>query len=142
MLALRAAEIARDAMIKRYNCCEAVLLAANEIWHLDLAPDTLATGALFREGMGSGCSCGALVGLMMVSGILSRRYSHPLGQKLGAFLHGRFKEEFGSSCCRVIRQKRPLRERLGRKGCLDLTARTAALMVEIWEEVTSNAGRN
>jgi len=138
MLALKASGIAREAMEKGDNCCEAVLLTANEIWRLDLSPDTIAAGLFFREGMDSGCSCGALVGLLMVSGILSQQYSHPLGKKLPSYLCDKFKDRFGSSCCRVICHRRPLWERAGKKGCLALTGDTAAMLVEVWEEVIRN----
>ncbi|MDN5326460.1 MAG: hypothetical protein PWP41_1156 [Moorella sp. (in: firmicutes)] len=142
MLVLQASRLAAEAMARGHNCCEAVLLAADEIWHLNLAPDTMAAGALFREGMGSGCSCGALIGLVMVSGILFQRYGHPLGPRLSPYLYDRFKQEFGSSCCRVICKQRPLWGRVGKKACRDLTARTATLMVEIWGETVNRARKN
>jgi C_GCAxxG_C_C family probable redox protein len=142
MLAQKASEIAKEAMGKGHNCCEAVLMAANEVWSLKLSPDTLAAGVFFKEGMGSGCSCGALVGLVMISGILSRKYPHPLGKELAPYLYRRFKEQFGSSCCRVLCSNRPLRERIGKKGCKILTGNTATLMVEVWGEVIRGTEQN
>lgn len=135
MLASRASDIATEAMNTGHNCCEAVLMAANRIWNLGLSEDVMNAGLLFEEGMGSGCSCGALVGLVMVSGVLSRRYSHPLGEKLAPHLHEMFKGQFGSPCCRVICRNRPWLEKISKKGCKKLTGTTASLMVKVWEEV-------
>jgi C_GCAxxG_C_C family probable redox protein len=130
--AQKASEIAMEAMSRGHNCCEAILIAADRIWNLNLSFDTLAAGKLFKNGMGSGCTCGALVGLLMVSGILSQRYPHPQGKRLSSYLVTRFKEQFGSPCCREIRRQRTLSERIGNRGCKQLTGSTAALMVEVW----------
>lgn len=122
-----------------YNCCEAMLLAADEIWGLQLSGETLASASLFAEGMNSGCSCGALVGLIMVSGILSKKHAHPRGRDLPSYLHDTFKEQFGSTCCRVILKKRTPLERIGKRGCKELTGATARLMVEVWDDVIQGA---
>lgn len=131
----QAAEIAKTAMGRGHNCCEAVLLAAGEVWDLQLPAETLAAASLFAEGMGGGCCCGALVGLIMVSGILSKQYTHPRGAGLAPYLHDTFKERFGSTCCRVICSKRTPLERIGKRGCKALTGATAQLMVEVWDEL-------
>lgn len=135
----RADEIAMAAMNEGYNCCEAVLLTAEEIWKLQLPEEILAAGSLFAEGMGSGCCCGALVGLMMVSGILSKTYLHPRGKALAVYLHDAFKERFGSTCCRVICSKRTPLGRIGKRACKELTGDTAQLMVEVWDDLIQSA---
>lgn len=121
------------------NCCEAVVRAANKVWDLELSPEVVAVTSLFKEGMGSGCTCGALVGMVMISGILKNRYGHPLQDKLAADLTTRFRAEFGSTCCRVICKKRSLWEKIGRKACSVLTAKTAGIMEEVWEDVLPKA---
>ncbi len=134
MTASKAAyKTARTAMENGSNCCEAMLTAASHVWQLPLAEDTKAAAALFGEGMQSGCTCGALVGLIMASGIRSKQLTHPLGKQLPAHLNQRFKQEFGATCCRVIKQKRPVWQRLGREACIELTAQTAAMLIEEWE---------
>jgi C_GCAxxG_C_C family probable redox protein len=135
MPTLKATEIAKTAMGKGFNCCEAMLLTAKEVWGLQLPEETFAAAALFTEGMGGGCCCGALVGLMMISGILSKEYSHPKGRDLAPYLHDTFKERFGSTCCRVICSRRKPLERIGKRGCKELTGVTAQLMVEVWDDV-------
>lgn len=130
-----AAELAKELMSTGRNCCEAVILTADKVWNLALPPEVLEAGFLFKEGMGSGCTCGALVGTVMISGILQARYGHPLGRQLGAHLHNRFKEAFGSTCCRVLCRNRPLTEKIGKRGCKILTGHTVEILLETWEEM-------
>lgn len=132
MIELKASELAREAMRQGFNCCESVLTAANAIWDLNLSQDTFAAASLFKEGMGSGCTCGALVGMVMASGILRERLGLPKTEKLAAKLHKRFKQEFKSSCCVVLRKNHSLSERFGNKGCIRMTSRAAVLLVEEW----------
>ncbi len=124
------------------NCCEAVLLAASALWDLDLAGDTLAAAKFFQLGMGSGCTCGALVGMVMVCGILEQKKPHPLGDKLPGHIYERFKKEFGSTCCRVIRKQRPVWRKMDKTACIELTSRAAAMLAEEWEEILDGEGRN
>lgn len=126
---------AEEFMKQGGNCCEAVVRSANKVWELDLAPEVIAATSLFKSGMGSGCTCGALAGMVMVSGILSDRWGHPLNNKLAAELTSRFRAEFGSTCCREICKNRPLKEKIGRKGCINLTAKTAGILEEVWADV-------
>ena len=53
------------------SCAEAMLLAANDVYHLDLTDSEVALFAGFRTGMGCGSTCGALTGAI---GVLSRMY--------------------------------------------------------------------
>ncbi len=142
MLALKAAKIVEGAMKNGQNCCEAVLLACNEVLNLDLAPETIAAARFFREGMDSGCACGALVGIIMVSGILHGKNPHPRGSKLPAHLYGLFKKEFGSACCRIIKKERPVWQQLGRGACIDLTIRAVSMLMKEWEEIIGAEGRD
>ncbi|NPV92769.1 MAG: hypothetical protein HPY50_18540 [Firmicutes bacterium] len=133
MKRVSAEKAAREAMDSGLNCCQAVMAAAEEVFKINLGPEAHAMGSLFREGMGSGCACGALVGLVMVSGVIARDHPHPAGAGLPALIQKRFIERFGSSCCRVIRSKRSPLEKLGNRACKKLTETTAGLMVELWE---------
>jgi len=133
---------AEEFMIKGKNCCEAVVRASNQVWDLKLAPEVIGSTSLFKEGMGSGCTCGALVGMVMISGILKNRYGHPLNDKLASDITSRFRAEFGSTCCRVICKQRSLWEKIGRKGCIVLTAKTAGILEEVWADVHGQNLRN
>ena len=90
-LTQKASDIAVQSMKDGSNCCEAVLAAANSVWNLNFDEDTMAAASFFGKGMGSGCTCGALVGMVMVSGILERRVGHPLGRDMPKRLHEVFK---------------------------------------------------
>lgn len=132
-------DLAAQFMGQGNNCCEAVVRAANKVWDLELPPEAIAVTSLFKEGMDSGCTCGALVGMVMISGILKNHYGHPLKDKLAANLTSRFRTEFGSTCCRVICKKRSVWEKIGRKGCIVLTAKTAGILEVVWADVQNHA---
>lgn len=145
MDSIKASQIAGEEMKKGSNCCQAVLLAAKEVWGIPVGEDVLAAAALMGEGMGSGCTCGALSGIIMASGIRQHYQAHPAGNHLPANLHDAFKKEFGATCCRAIKNKRSLAEKFGRRGCIQLTERTVAIMVREWEKgnnVTANLYNN
>ena len=135
-------DYAAEFMVKGKNCCEAVVRAANKVWDLKLAPEAIEVTSLFKEGMDSGCTCGALVGMVMISGILENRYGHPLKDKLATDLTSRFRIEFGSTCCRVICKRRSIWEKIGRKECIVLTAKTAGILEEVWADVYKNTDQN
>lgn len=135
MQALKASEIAREAMREGSNCCESILRAANLVWDLNLSEDTLAAASLFNKGMASGCTCGALVGMVMASGLLQKKLGLPKNEKFAAKLHKSFRQEFKSPCCAVIRKNYSLGDRIDNKGCIRLTARAAAILVEEWNNV-------
>jgi len=138
MIPLNAHEIAKRNMDAGYNCCESVMMTGDKILGLQLPAEVFDACAHFRKGMGSGCVCGALSGLVMISGILDRRYPHPLGERLAAHLHNQFKEKFGSTCCRVLLKNMSILDRVGKKGCKEITGATAAMMHEIWQPVMGN----
>ncbi|HBS60745.1 MAG TPA: hypothetical protein DEA44_15970, partial [Firmicutes bacterium] len=75
-------QIARQRMGAGYNCCQAVLLAADECFELALPPEVLTAGKLFGGGLKSGCICGALTGLVMAAGVLQEKHPHPLADGL------------------------------------------------------------
>lgn len=95
----------------------------------------VAMAALFGEGMGSGCTCGALTGMIIAAGIMNKYHPHALGPGLSQHLHDRFKQEFGSTCCRVIKKKRTMIQKISNKACIDLTSRTAEILVSEWEGI-------
>lgn len=130
----RASQVAGEEMKKGRNCCQAVLLAAKEVWGIPVDENILAAAALMGGGMGAGCVCGALSGIIMASGIRQHYQAHPAGNNLPVILHDAFKNEFGVTCCRAIKNKRTMAEKIRRRGCIQLTERAAAIMVEEWEK--------
>ena len=91
-----------------YNCCQAVVLAYNDIFGLDDV-----TAASISSGFGGGMGrmrevCGALSGLFMLLG-LKDGYSNPTDNEGKKELYtrvqdlaGQFKEEFGSIICKEL----------------------------------------
>lgn len=134
MLKCEGSQIAQEAMKSGNNCCQSVLLAARKVWDIPIGDDMLAAAGLFGEGMGSGCTCGALTGMIMAAGIMNKYHPHPNGSKLASQLHDQFKQEFGATCCRVIKKKRSVIQRIGNKACIELTAKTAEILFAGWEE--------
>lgn len=121
---------------KGYNCCQSVLLAAQEIFSLAANPELLVNaGHFFREGMLSGCICGALVGAEMALGLINQKKGLDLKPQVAADLHDRFVKTFGSSCCRVVRKKQGVVGRLTGQGCQKVTAVTAGLLYELVEKL-------
>lgn len=139
MLADQAARIAGAQMKKGYNCCQSVIIAAGQTLDIPIAEEVIDAAALFSVGMDRGCTCGALVGMMMSSGLLQKQAEHPMGAKLSGKLHDDFKTEFGSTCCRVIRKKRGALQNIGNRACINLTSQAAAMLVKEWEDTVSNA---
>ena len=130
MTVSKAEELATQAMKSGLNCCESILMVVNELWNLDLDQDLFSAATLFKEGMGSGCTCGALVGMVMASGVLRTKLGLPKDLRFANRLHSRFKQEFKSSCCSVLRKNQSILDRLGNRGCIRITAGAAAILAE------------
>ena len=91
----------QGAVYKRScNCCIAVLLALAD--QTGMSPDELAKlGSLFGSGMGNmEGTCGALVGAVMVSSILSEKGG---AMKNSRAIMPRFKELCGATVCRELK---------------------------------------
>lgn len=128
-------KIVQEQMKSGQNCCQAVIIAASQIYQIPVKPDTMAAAAMFGGGMGSGCSCGALTGMLMASGIFEQYASHPLGNKLPQELHNEFKKQFGATCCRIIKSRRNALANVGNRACIELTAQAADLLIKKWEGI-------
>jgi C_GCAxxG_C_C family probable redox protein len=137
----RARESALRVMKERDNCATAVLLGVADAFGVGIPEPLVDSSGFLREGMFSGCCCGALSGAMMASGVLNGIRPHPLGAQLPKALHDAFRERFGATCCRAIRARRTLLQRIGRNACRDLTAETAAMTADFWAPVFEEAQR-
>ncbi|HWR55158.1 MAG TPA: C-GCAxxG-C-C family (seleno)protein [Negativicutes bacterium] len=134
-------QIAQQRMGAGYNCCQAVLLAADECFALALPPEVLTAGKLFGGGLKSGCICGALTGLVMAAGVLQEKHPHPLADGLAAHLYKRFQAEFGATCCRELRRGMSLWNRMGNRSCRALTGAAARILCELWAGDNTAVGR-
>ncbi len=87
------------------SCSESILLAANEVYDLNLTSSEIQLFAGFRTGMGCGSTCGSLIGAI---GVLSRMYAEREDLK---DICGRFVAVFktklgcGSTDCSVLEAK-------------------------------------
>lgn len=87
----------------RYHCAESVLAVVREHFRPDLPEDIVRMAGGFGGGSGAGCLCGAIAAATLGLGLVlkddKKRVMH-----LSRDLHDWFKEKYGSSCCRTIRQ--------------------------------------
>lgn len=118
-----------------YNCCQSILLATNDAWNLGIDPMLISAGQFFRNGMGSGSTCGALIGAQMALGILNERYRTQLKIKTAHTLYNEFVSILESSDCKDLRKKQGFRDKLGSKGCKVITQTTAGILCEFWENI-------
>jgi C_GCAxxG_C_C family probable redox protein len=86
----------------KYHCAEAVLEVVRRHFAADLPESIVSTVSGFGGGSGSGCICGAVSGGTVALGLV-------LGNKkeitqLTKDLHIWFKEKYGVTCCKTIRQ--------------------------------------
>ena len=117
-----------------YNCAEAVLRAANEVYALALDEDALRLAGGFGGGMGAGETCGALSGAVMALSALlikDRAHTTPDFREACAAYVARFGAEFGSLACREIKP------RCAREGyrCLEAVLRAASLLEDFVAEL-------
>lgn len=138
-LEVRASQIASEAMKSGSNCCQSVLIAAARVWDLPLNPELVGAASLFGQGMGAGCTCGALSGMMMAAGLRKHTQNSDIDKELSKLLHDHFKKEFGATCCRAIRKHQGVWDRMGQRACIDLTSRAAAMLIADWEEYIGDA---
>lgn len=103
------------------SCGEAILLAANEVYGLNLTEGEIQLFAGFRTGMGCGSTCGALAGAI---GIISRMYGQreDFNPLCGQFVD-KFQEKLacGTTDCATLAAKYKTEE----KRCTDAVALTA-----------------
>jgi len=85
-----------------YNCAEAVMEAIRKHYSPETPESIVATVSGFGGGSGAGCICGAVAGGTVVLGLVLHDKKAAL--HLTKELHTWFKEKYGVTCCRTIRQ--------------------------------------
>ena len=86
----------------KYHCAEAVLESARRHFAPDLPESIVGTVSGFGGGSSSGCICGAVSGGTVALGLIladKKQTTH-----LTKELHTWFKEKYGVTCCKIIRQ--------------------------------------
>lgn len=121
-----------------FFCSEAVAHTINNLLGNPYSDDIVKMASGFPIGMGkSGCLCGAVSGGQMALGMVyGRVHGESMNEKmfpLSAELHDFIKDEYGSTCCRVITRQwagdnfqSPGRK----KHCIEITGKVAEWVAE------------
>lgn len=86
----------------KYHCAEAVLEVVRRHFAAELPESIVGTVSGFGGGSSSGCICGAVSGGTVALGLVladKKETTH-----LTKELHTWFKEKYGVTCCKIIRQ--------------------------------------
>lgn len=86
----------------KFHCAEAVLEAVRRHFAADVPESIVGSVSGFGGGSGSGCICGAVSGGTVALGLVladKKETTH-----LTKELHTWFKEKYGVTCCKTIRQ--------------------------------------
>lgn len=109
----------------KYHCAEAVVETIRRKFSPTAPEAVVAAVSGFGGGSGSGCICGAVSGGTVALGLVlgdKKQTSH-----LTRELHSWFKEKYGYTCCKIIRQEND-------KGvCPRLTGEVAGKIAEMLE---------
>ena len=85
-----------------HHCAEAVVEAIRKHFAPDVPESVVGTVSGFGGGSGAGCICGAVAGGTVALGLVLR--DKKATTHLTRELHAWFKEKYGVTCCRTIRQ--------------------------------------
>lgn len=118
-----------------FFCSEAVVHTINEFlgWPFPESVTKMASG--FPIGMGkSGCLCGAVSGGQMALGMAwGRNHGEAMQEDMfpvSARLHDYIKEQYKSTCCRVIVKDYEFTSPERKKHCVKITGQVAAWVAE------------
>ena len=106
----------------KYHCAEAVLETVRRQFAPELPESIVGTVSGFGGGSSSGCICGAVSGGTVALGLVvadKKTTTH-----LTRDLHVWFKEKYGVTCCKVIRQTH-------KGACPELTGEVAGKVAEM-----------
>jgi C_GCAxxG_C_C family probable redox protein len=136
LVSLRAVEMFHP---RTFLCAETMVLVLGKTFGLDTASGSgpsldsavrLARG--WSQGMGgAGCTCGALNGGIMAMGLVLDDDNPRRVRKRSKVLHDRFKDQYGTVCCRDLGKGRGLLSGGSVPFCKDLTGVCAALAAGI-----------
>lgn len=141
-----AADAARDRYSSGQNCAQSVIGALADLPGVPALPDSWGAGYTTGIG-GKGCVCGALAGGVAVlgeyaaTGGLEPMAAKTLAEEMSHTLHTHFTDEFGSSCCRVIKRGQVEGSDEWVSSCANLTETTAAMVAAIIAEHEGAPGR-
>lgn len=106
----------------KYHCAEAVMEVMRRHFAADLPESIVGTVSGFGGGSGSGCICGAVSGGTVALGLILA--DKKVTTHLTKELHSWFKEKYGVTCCKIIRQNH-------KGACPALTGEVAGKIAEM-----------
>jgi len=86
----------------KYHCAEAVMETIRKHFAADVPESVVGTVSGFGGGSGAGCICGAVSGGTVALGLVL--HDKKATTHLTKELHTWFKEQYGVTCCKTIRQ--------------------------------------
>ncbi|MDD5287179.1 MAG: C-GCAxxG-C-C family protein [Desulfuromonadaceae bacterium] len=86
----------------QYHCAEAVMETVRKHFAPDMPEYVVSTVSGFGAGSGAGCICGAVSGGTVALGLILQ--DKKATTHLTKELHSWFKEKYGVTCCKTIRQ--------------------------------------
>jgi C_GCAxxG_C_C family probable redox protein len=105
-----------------HHCAEAVMEAIRRHFAPDLPAAMVATVSGFGGGSGAGCICGAVSGGTVALGLVL--HDKKATTHLTKELHTWFKDKYGVTCCKIIRQNH-------KGACPVLTGEVAGKVAEM-----------
>ncbi len=116
-----------------HNCAESIFLAFKD--YVDVDDSMVRMYTAFGRGYGeAGCTCGALMGAISIISLLTGRISTDKEERDQCYhhskeFHDRFKDQFKSTCCRVL-NTHDFKTREHGVTCLKITGKTGKLLME------------
>jgi C_GCAxxG_C_C family probable redox protein len=107
-----------------HHCAEAVMEAIRRHYAPEMPESIVSTVSGFGGGSGTGCICGAVSGGTVAIGLVV--HDKKVAAHLTRELHGWFKERYGVTCCKTIRQTH-------KGACPVLTGEVAGKVAEMLE---------
>ena len=120
-----------------FACSEAIIYGIRKHFELELSDDAIAMSSGFPWGLGGGgCICGALAGGTMCLGYFFGRRNPGDPQinkcfELTKELHDFFKQNHGSTCCRVLTRGKERNSPERKMQCTELVSATVKKTAEI-----------
>lgn len=129
-----------------FFCSEAVLHTINLMFGSPFPEEITKLASSFPIGLGkSGCLCGAVSGGAMALGLVyGRKHGEGMNDKMfpiTAQLHDYIKEEYRSTCCRVIVRDYEFGSPERKAHCVKITGQVAAWVIEKLLEDPEVAGK-
>ncbi|KKL88519.1 hypothetical protein LCGC14_1923900 [marine sediment metagenome] len=120
-----------------FFCSESVVHTINQLMGSPLPHQITKLASGFPIGLGkSGCLCGAISGGVIALGIAyGRNHGETMNPKmfpLSAKLHDFIKEQYGSTCCRVLIKDYDFESPERKKHCIKITGEVAAFVTEVF----------